>query len=63
MARGWTNEQIEWLKKNYGKVPTSECEKVLGKTKHCIREYAMKHGISSHRYFTDKEKIYIEKMV
>ena len=63
MARGWTNEQIEWLKKHYGKVPTSECEKVLGKTKHCIREYAMKHGISSHRYFTDKEKIFIKKMV
>ena len=33
MARGWTNEQIEWLKTHYGKVPTSECEKVLGKTK------------------------------
>ena len=63
MARGWTNEQIEWLKKHYGKVSTSECEKVLGKTKHCIREYAMKHGISSHRYFTDKEKIFIKKMV
>lgn len=61
--RGWTPEQLDYLEKNYGKIPTKELANHVGKKVSAVIQYANKNGISANRYFSDKEIEFIEKNI
>lgn len=59
----WTTEQIEYVKENYGKMPTKELAEKLGRKPQTIAQYCHKHNITCGRYWTKKQENYLESKV
>lgn len=63
MSELWTEEEKEFLQNNYAKLGPQACADHLGRTKAAIWRKAWKMDIGAGRYFTDKEKKFIDKNI
>lgn len=63
MPKPWSQEQMDYLYENYGKLSAKEIADHIGKNTHCIVRMAYKHGLKSSRYFTEEERDYIQSAV
>lgn len=63
MRRKWTEEETEFLRKNYKKIGPSECAAILERTVESIWVKARRMNLNSGRYFTDKQRRYIENNI
>ena len=63
MYKLWTEEETEYLRKNYRKKGPEACAEYLGKSIESIWMKARRMKLSAGRYFTDKEKKFIEKNI
>lgn len=59
----WTEEQEEYLRENYRKKGPAHCAEYIGKSVASIWRKANKMDLNSGRYFTEKERKYIEKNI
>lgn len=57
----WSQEEIDFLKKNYGEIPLSNIEKQLNIKKENIIAYASKHNIASKRQWKISDEQYLLK--
>ena len=62
VKKRWVEEEIKFLRENYGKLSPSECAKILGRTYHSTKQKAVRLGLGKERKaFTDYEIAYINK--
>lgn len=56
--RYWTDEEIEYLKANYGVEPLEDIAKKICRTEQSIKAFASRHQIYAH-YWTEEETEYL----
>ena len=59
MSKGriWTDEEDQFLIRNYGKMPTPDIAKFLNRTVKAVREHARKIGAYQFRHWSKDELI------
>lgn len=51
----WTQSEIDFVTKNYGKLTSVQIAKHLGRSTSTVRTYCSRHGIAKKNYHWDKE--------
>jgi len=60
-SRKWTEEEITFLKDNYGYISNEEIGKVINRTGTAINTYCYKHKIKHPRMWTEEEARFMEE--
>lgn len=55
--RRWTEQQILYLKENYGKVPLDKIATQIGKTEMAVRLYALRHRLGEKYQLVKKNRL------
>lgn len=53
----WTEQQILYLKENYGKVPLDKIAAQIGKTEMAVRLYALRHRLGEKYQLVKKNRL------
>lgn len=57
--RVWTEEDLDYLRQNYGIIPVEDIIEKFGVNKQALIQCCFRHGINSNRYFSKDEEEYI----
>ncbi len=57
LKRKWTNQEVDFLKKNYGKLTPQQCAKHLGRNKNSVKQKAIRLGVGGRRQSFSSEEI------
>lgn len=61
MSRFWTNEEIDFLKANYGYMSVEEIGKVLDRTPKAVNIYCCKHNIKSPIRWSEEDTAFLRE--